>query len=112
MPDQLANFKAEFFKALAHPTRIRILDCLREGEKGVNELVELLQIEQANVSQQLGILRSHDLVVGRKYRSSVFYSISDATLFKLLDVAKKIFNNRLVNVRDMLEEMTKRKRRK
>jgi len=56
MPQQLANFKAEFFKALAHPIRIRMLDCLRDGEKGVNELSEALQIEQANVSQQLAIL--------------------------------------------------------
>ena len=51
MPQQLANFKSEFFKALAHPIRIRILDCLRDGEKGVNELSEILKIEAAKVSQ-------------------------------------------------------------
>ncbi len=71
MPQQVANFKSEFFKALAHPIRIRILDCLRDGEKGVNELSEILQIEPANVS----------------------------------DVAKDIFNNHLVGVRDMLQQM-------
>jgi DNA-binding transcriptional ArsR family regulator len=102
MPQQLANFKAEFFKALAHPVRIRILDCLRTGEKGVNELSEILQIEQANVSQQLAILRARNLVLGRKAGSGVFYSVSDRTIFKLLDAAKEIFNNHLLEVRDML----------
>ena len=104
MPQQLANFKAEFFKALAHPIRIRILDCLRDGEKGVNELSEALQIEQANVSQQLAILRVRSIVVGRKSGSNVYYSVSDRTVFKLLDVAKHIFNNHLVDVRDMLQQ--------
>ena len=107
MPQQIANFKAEFFRALAHPVRIRILDCLRNGEKGVNELSEMLQIEQANVSQQLAILRARNLVVGRKAGSGVFYSASDPTIFKLLDVAKEMFNNHLIEVRKMLREIRK-----
>ena len=105
MPQQIVNFKAEFFKALAHPIRIRILDCLRNGEKGVNELSEALQIEPANVSQQLAILRVRNIVVGRKSGSNVYYSVSDRTIFKLLDVAKNIFNNHLVGVRDMLQQI-------
>jgi DNA-binding transcriptional ArsR family regulator len=105
MPQQLANFKSEFFKALAHPIRIRILDSLRDGEKGVNELSEILKIEPANVSQQLAILRVRNIVVGRKVGSNVYYSVSDATLFRLLDDARDIFNNHLVGVRDMLQQM-------
>jgi DNA-binding transcriptional ArsR family regulator len=105
MPQQLANFKSEFFKALAHPIRIRILDSLRDGEKGVNELSEILKIEPANVSQQLSILRMRNIVVGRKTGSNVYYSVSDATVFRLLDVARDIFNNQLVGVRDMLQQM-------
>ena len=105
MPQQIANFKAEFFKALAHPIRIRILDSLRDGEKGVNELSEILKIEPANVSQQLAILRMRNIVLGRKTGSNVYYSISDKTIFRLLDVAKEIFNNHLVGVRDMLRQM-------
>lgn len=105
MPQQIANFKAEFFKALAHPIRIQILDCLRNGEKGVNELSEALQIEQANVSQQLAILRVRNIVVGRKSGNNVYYSVSDRTIFKLLDVARTIFNDHLVCVRDMLQQM-------
>jgi DNA-binding transcriptional ArsR family regulator len=105
MPHQLANFKSEFFKALAHPIRIRILDSLRDGEKGVNELSEILKIEPANVSQQLAILRVRNIVMGRKVGSNVFYSVSDPTLFRLLDVAREIFNNHLLGVRDMLQQM-------
>jgi len=112
MPTQVANFKAEFFKALAHPIRIRIVDCLRGGEKGVNELSEKLQLEPGNVSQQLAVLRVRNIVVGRKSGSSVFYSVSDPSLFRLLDVAKEIFNNHLVGVREMLEEMKEGRRRK
>jgi DNA-binding transcriptional ArsR family regulator len=105
MPQQLANFKSEFFKALAHPVRIRILDSLRDGEKGVNELSEILKIEPANVSQQLAILRMRNIVVGRKAGNNVYYSVSDPTLFRLLDIARDIFNNHLVGVRDMLQQM-------
>jgi DNA-binding transcriptional ArsR family regulator len=112
MPIQLAQFKAEFFKALAHPIRIRIVDCLRDGEKGVNELSEMLHVEPTNVSQQLAVLRARNVVTSRKSGSSVFYSISDPALFKLLDVAKEIFNNQLVGVREMLEEMKEGRRRK
>jgi len=112
MPQQLANFKAEFFKALAHPIRIRILDCLRGGEKGVNELSEMLQLEQANVSQQLAVLRVRNIVIGRKSGSSVFYSVSDPAIFKLLDVAREISNHQLVGVREMLVELQEGRRRK
>jgi ArsR family transcriptional regulator len=105
MPQQLAQFKSEFFKALAHPIRIQILDALRDGEKGVNELSEILKIEPANVSQQLAILRMRNIVIGRKAGSNVYYSASDAALFQLLDIAKDIFNNHLVGVRDMLQQM-------
>lgn len=111
MPQQLPNFKAEFFKALAHPVRIGILDCLRTGEKSVNELSEALQIEPANVSQQLTVLRLRNIVAGMKSGSSVIYSVSDPALFKLLDVAREIFNNQLVGVRHMLEEMKEGRRK-
>ena len=102
---QVAEFKAEFCKALAHSVRITILDSLRSGEKSVNELSALLDIEPANVSQQLAILRFRNIVTGRKSGNNVFYCVTDPKLFKLLDVAKEIFNNHLVGVRDMLKEV-------
>ena len=102
---ELSQFKAEFFKALAHPLRIRILDALREGEIGVNELCSRLEVEQSNLSQQLGVLRSRNLVVGRKEGNNVYYSVQDREIFRLLDVAKTIFNNHLIDVRDLLSQL-------
>ena len=102
---QLSQFKAEFFKALAHPLRIRIMDALRAGEVGVNELSNHLGVEQSTLSQQLAILRSRSLVVRRKSGSKVFYSIHDPSIFRLLDVAREIFNNHLVNVRNLLSQL-------
>jgi DNA-binding transcriptional ArsR family regulator len=102
----LGRFKAEFFKALAHPLRIAILDSLRDGEAGVNELSERLGVEQATLSQQLAVLRSRNIVAGRKEGLNVYYSVRDITVFKLLDVARQIFNNHLIDVKAMLSEMT------
>ena len=101
----LGRFKAEFFKALAHPLRIAILDALRKGELGVNELSAELNAEQSTLSQQLGILRNRSIVVGRKEGLNVYYSVRDTTVFRLLDVAKQIFNNQLIDVKHMLSQI-------
>lgn len=102
---QVREFKAEFFKALAHPIRIHILDALRDGEHSVNELRDILDIEAANVSQQLAILRNKNLVVSRKDGTNVYYSIKDPMVFQLLDLSKDIFNNHLIDIQALLEGM-------
>ncbi len=102
---ELARFKAEFFKALAHPLRIRIIDALRDGEIGVNDLCARLGVEQSTLSQQLAQLRGRNIVVGRKEGQGVFYSIRDRAIFRLLDAAREIFNNQLVSVQDMLTQL-------
>ena len=102
---ELGRFKAEFFKALAHPLRISVLDSLRNGERGVNELSNLLKVEQSALSQQLSVLRTRNIVVCRKEGLNVYYSVRDATVFRLLDVAKEIFNNQLIDVRDLLSQI-------
>jgi len=103
MRQQLSNFKAEFFKALAHPLRISILDALREGELTVNEISQKFGVEPPNASQQLAVLRNKNIIVARKEGANVYYSVSDTKVFKLLDVAREIFNNHLIGVRGMLE---------
>lgn len=104
MPE-LCQFRAEFFKALAHPLRIKILDTLRAGEIGVNELGTRLGVEQSTLSQQLSILRTRDIVATRKSGNSVFYSIKDPAIFRLLDVAKEIFNNHLIDIKNVLSQL-------
>ena len=105
MRQQLSEFKADFFKALAHPLRISILDALRDGELTVNEISQRFDVEQANASQQLAVLRNRNIVVTRKEGANVYYSVSDKSIFKLLDAAKEIFNHHLVGVCSMLEEI-------
>ena len=105
MRQQLSEFKADFFRALAHPLRISILDALREGELTVNEISQHFDVEPANASQQLAVLRNRNIVVARKEGANVYYAVSDKSIFKLLDAAKEIFNNHLVGVRSMLEEI-------
>jgi ArsR family transcriptional regulator len=102
---EISRFKAEFFKALAHPLRIRILDELRKGEVGVNDLCSRLDVEQSNLSQQLAVLRNRNILATRKDGQSVYYSVRDPQLFELLDVAKKIFNNHLIDVKDLLSQL-------
>ena len=102
----LGRFKTEFFKALAHPLRIAVIDELRDGEIGVNELCERLGVEQSALSQQLAVLRIRNIVIGRKDGLNVYYSVRDKAVFKLLDVAKQIFNNHLIDVKSMLAEMS------
>lgn len=101
----LGRFKAEFFKALAHPLRIAVLDALRTGELGVNELCTVLQVEQSTLSQHLAVLRGRNIVVSRKEGLNVYYSVRDKVVFRLLDVAKQIFNNQLIDLQDMLAQM-------
>ena len=105
MRQQLSEFKADFFKALAHPLRISILDALRDGELTVNEISQRFDVEQANASQQLAVLRNRNIVITRKEGANLYYSVSDKSIFKLLDAAKEIFNHHLVGVRSMLEEI-------
>ena len=105
MREKVLQFKAEFFKALANPLRIRILDELREKELTVTEIKERLEVELPHVSQQLRILKSKNLVTARKQGNNIYYSCSDQAIFELLDVAKKIFNNHLVDILSTLQQL-------
>ncbi|MFS0782793.1 ArsR/SmtB family transcription factor [Bacillus sp. 1P06AnD] len=104
---EMQQFKADFFKALAHPLRIRILELLADGEKNVNELQSLIGSEGSAVSQQLMVLRSKNIVTSRKEGNKVAYSLRDPMIMELLDVAKKIFSNHLIEAIQMLDSVRK-----
>ncbi len=104
MNEELQQFKADFFKALAHPLRIRILEVLAEGEKSVNEIQSLLHSEGSAVSQQLSVLKAKNIVTGTKIGNRVIYSLRDPMIIELLQVAKQIFNNHLVDTISMLDK--------
>jgi DNA-binding transcriptional ArsR family regulator len=105
MYQEIQHFKADFFKALAHPLRIRILEVLAEGNKNVNEIQTILGSEGSAVSQQLSVLRNKNVVYGIKDGTSVIYSLTDPLIRDLLIVAKQIFDNHLVNAISMLEHI-------
>ncbi|MGM9987159.1 MAG: ArsR/SmtB family transcription factor [Bacillaceae bacterium] len=102
---EMQQFKADFFKALSHPLRIRILELLADGDKNVNELQALIGSEGSAVSQQLMVLRSKNIVYGTKDGNRVVYSLRDPLIIELLDVAKRIFSNHLIDAINMLDKV-------
>jgi ArsR family transcriptional regulator len=95
MHDALRRFKADFFQALAHPTRIAIVEQLRDSELSAGNLIERLGIEQANASQHLAVLRAKNIVVGRKAGNQVFYTVRDPLIIEVLDVMRRYFHAHL-----------------
>ena len=108
---QLQTFKAQFFRALAHPVRIKILEILIRGGRTVQELQQALELDQPIVSQQLAVLRNLNIVTAQKEGLSVRYALRDPAVGDLLDVARRIFNNHLVSTRGMLRELQREARR-
>jgi DNA-binding transcriptional ArsR family regulator len=102
---ELQVLKAQFFKALAHPIRIRLLEVLAVGEASVQDLQRAVNADQPIVSQQLARLRSSGIVVTRKQGTLIYYAVADPMLAELLLVAKKILNRQLVGVQSLLEEL-------
>jgi ArsR family transcriptional regulator len=101
----LYQLKAEFFKTLGHPARIRVLELLSQREHAVSELLPEVGIEPANLSQQLAILRRAGLVTSRKEGSAVFYALTSPQVAELLAVARNILTNVLTGQIELLEDL-------
>lgn len=102
----LNEIKADLFKALAHPARIRVLEVLSTGPHTVSELQPLVGVESSHLSHQLSILRGAGLVVTRKEGTTVIYSLRDRLVAELLAVAKRLLVTTLAEKRDLLDELT------
>jgi ArsR family transcriptional regulator len=107
MQDPLRRFKADIFQALAHPTRIAILEFLGDGELSTGALIEKLEMEQANVSQHLAILRTKQIVMNRRAGNQVFYSVRDPIIIEVLHLMRTYFHTHLKESQGMLDEMEK-----
>jgi ArsR family transcriptional regulator len=101
----LQAFKAEFFRTLGHPVRIRLLEVLVGGERSVQELQEALDLEQPVVSQHLASLRAKNIVKTRKEGTTVRYAIRDAAIGELLGIARRVFDRQLIDSQTMLREL-------
>lgn len=100
--ERLRRFKAEFFKALAHPLRIRVLELLRTGPLSVTQIQEATGAPASSVSQQLGVLRGRNILTTERHGTTIIYSVADAEIFELLDVARRIFNAHLSDTIELL----------
>lgn len=105
MQDALRRFKAQFFQALSNPTRIAIVELLRDGELSAGTLMDRLGVEQANASQHLAVLRAKHIVVNRKVGNQVLYSVRDPLILEVLDVMKRYFYAHLAESQAMLDEI-------
>lgn len=101
----LYEAKAEFFRTLGHPTRIRVLELLQDGPTSVRDLLAELELEPSNLSQQMGVLRRAGLVISTREGSNVRYSLSDPSVVDLLAAARAIITSRLQSEQELLSEL-------
>jgi ArsR family transcriptional regulator len=99
------QIKAEFFRVLGHPVRVRILELLRDGERTVGDLQLQLQMDSSGTSQHLGALRKQGILDSRREGTSVYYSVRDPRIFQLLEVARQILNTSLSESQAVLGEL-------
>ena len=105
MRNALRQFKADIFQALAHPTRIAIVELLRHGEVPAGTIFAQLDVEQANASQHPAVLRAKRIVVSHKAGNQVFYTLRSHRLVEVLDAMRLYFQEHLSEAMEMLEEI-------
>ncbi|MGW1228695.1 ArsR/SmtB family transcription factor [Streptomyces sp. NPDC001478] len=105
MSTPLYQLKAEFFKTLGHPVRIRVLELLSTREHAVSEMLPEIGVEPAHLSQQLAVLRRANLVIQRREGSAVLYSLADPRLAELLRVARTILSGVLAGQAELLADL-------
>ncbi|MFH8446517.1 ArsR/SmtB family transcription factor [Streptomyces sp. NPDC018026] len=105
MPVPLYEAKADFFRMLGHPVRIRVLELLQAGPRPVRELLAEIEIEPSNLSQQLAVLRRSGIVTATRTGSTVVYELSGGEVAELLATARRILSDLLTGQRRLLEEL-------
>lgn len=105
MPNSLHQVKAELFKTLGHPARIRILELLTDRDRTVGELLPEVGLEASNLSQQLGVLRRAGVVMATKEGNTVVYSIASPVISELLAVARKALAGLLTEQAAILDDL-------
>jgi DNA-binding transcriptional ArsR family regulator len=101
--EAMQRVKSEFFKALAHPARIHVLEILAGGERSVTELSEDVGIESSHMSQQLGLLRRAALIQPRKDGITVYYSLTDPRIAEILQLARQVLVTYMKDAAKQLE---------
>jgi DNA-binding transcriptional ArsR family regulator len=105
MPVPLYEAKAEFFRMLGHPVRIRVLELLQDGPKPVRDLLAAIEVEPSNLSQQLAVLRRSGIVTATRTGSTVVYELAGGDVADLLAAARRILSVLLAGRQELLEEL-------
>ncbi|MDF3143486.1 MULTISPECIES: metalloregulator ArsR/SmtB family transcription factor [unclassified Streptomyces] len=105
MPIPLYEAKAEFFRMLGHPVRIRVLELLQDGPRPVRDLLAAIEVEPSNLSQQLAVLRRSGIVTATRTRSTVVYELAGGDVAELLAGARRILSVLLAGRHELLEEL-------
>ena len=101
----LYEAKAEFFRMLGHPVRIRVLELLQEGPKPVRDLLAAIEVEPSNLSQQLAVLRRSGIVTATRNGSTVVYELAGGDVADLLAAARRILSVLLTGQQELLDEL-------
>jgi DNA-binding transcriptional ArsR family regulator len=99
------EIKANLFRVVGHPARVRILELLREGERSVGTLQAELDLDSGGTSQHLAALRRIGIVEARREGTSVFYRVGDERVFDLLEAGRAIITRQLAEQQSLLKEL-------
>ncbi|EDY62914.1 ArsR/SmtB family transcription factor [Streptomyces pristinaespiralis] len=105
MPVPLYQAKAEFFRMLGHPVRIRVLELLQDGPMPVRDLLAAIEIEPSSLSQQLAVLRRSGIVRATRESSTVVYELAGGDVAELLAAARRVLSVLLTEQQELLAEL-------
>src|SRR3989338_3151056 len=107
MDDMVFKIKADFLKALSHPIRLQVIEYLKAGEASVGKIVQVLGVEQSNLSRHLATLRELGILRARQEKTTVYYSVHDHNIFKVLRPIAEILRKRLKKSEKLLQSLGK-----
>ena len=107
MDDMVFKIKADFLKGLAHPIRLQVIEYLKNGEASVGKLVQELGVEQSNLSRHLATLRELVILEARQEKTTVYYTIHDQDIFKVLRPIAEVLKKKLERSEKLLESLAK-----
>lgn len=105
MPVPLYQAKAELFKTLGHPVRVRVLELLCAGPMSVRDLLAAIEVEASSLSQQLAVLRRAGIVIARREGATVMYELAGADVSELMRAARRILTDLLTDQGELLAEL-------
>jgi DNA-binding transcriptional ArsR family regulator len=110
VPVPLYQAKAEFFRMLGHPVRIRVLELLTRGPRSVRDMLAEIQVEPSNLSQQLAVLRRSGIVTATRERNTVVYALAGGDVAELMRAARRILTELVVGQNQLLDELREAER--